>query len=330
MNFSDIIGQKEVLTSLGNSIEAERVGHAYIFNGAKGIGKKTVAKIFSQMLLCDQNVSGKSCGECPSCRMFVTGTNPDFCVIGQNSDANISVEEIRKLQSQIIVKPMYSKKKIYLIMDADRMTVQAQNCLLKVLEEPPEYAAIILTTSNYNSLLETIRSRTLKFRFKKNTYGEVYELLEERFGEKLSGINFITAYADGIIGIALELAGSEEFAQLREKTTEVLLRLIKSRLEDVFDIYDFFDANKNNIDTILDIMLLLYRDMLVMKKAGNEILLINSDKKDIILSNALGFSAPKLAKDMEIIEQTRRNIKQNANYQLSIEVMLMKLQEECA
>jgi DNA polymerase-3 subunit delta' len=249
-------------------------------------------------------------------------------MIGQSADANISIEEIRKLQSDIIIKPMYSKRKVYFIADSDRMTVQAQNCLLKVLEEPPHYAVLLLTTYNSNALLETIRSRTQKCNFKKNTYDEIRGLLQSRFGSNLRNIDFIASFSDGVIGNALELAESEEFGQLRDNAMGIVFRLARSGLEGVFDIYDYFEANKNSIDSILDIMLLVYRDMLVSRTSGNENILINSDKKDIILSNAQEFSMLKLSKNMEIIEEARRNIKQNANFQLSIEVMLMKLQED--
>ncbi|HEX3028308.1 MAG TPA: DNA polymerase III subunit, partial [Clostridia bacterium] len=289
MNFKGIIGQKEIISSLKSSIESDRIGHAYMFIGPRGIGKKSVAREFAQMLLCQGGGKDNNCG-CPSCSMLEIGSNPDFFMIGQSADANISIEEIRKLQSDIIIKPMYSKRKVYLIADSDRMTVQAQNCLLKILEEPPHYAVLLLTTYNANALLETIRSRTQKCNFKKNTYDEISGLLQSRFGSNLGNIDFIASFSDGVIGNALELAESEEFGQLRDNAMGIVFRLAQSGLEGVFDIYDYFEANKNSIDNILDIMLLVYRDMLVSRTSGNEILLINSDKKDIILSNAQEFS----------------------------------------
>ena len=328
MDFDSIIGQTEVISALKNSISSDRVGHAYIFTGPKGIGKRTVARAFSSMLLCENCKDNGNCNECLCCRLFKDGTNPDFCII-EPEGASIKIEEIRVIQSDIIVKPLYSKRKVYIISEADLMTTQAQNCLLKVLEEPPGYAVIILTTTNSNSLLETIRSRAIKVNFKKNTLDEVKSYLISKIGRNDSSIDFISTYADGIIGAAAQLSDSEEFISIREKTIDLVIKIASgAKLTGILEHVDFFESNRNNIDIILDIMLLIYRDMLLLKKTGNEKILINSDKKDIILKNLPNLTTEKLLVNMEVIEATRREIKQNANYQLSIEVMLIKLQEE--
>lgn len=326
MNFDSIIGQEEIKAALENAVSCSRVGHAYVFSGPRGIGKKSVARIFAKLLLCQKGGSTHSCGECMACKLFQEGSNPDFRMLGQDG-GSIGVDEIRGIQSDIVVRPLYSKRKVYIIADADMMTVQAQNCFLKILEEPPRYAVMILTTSNYEALLETIRSRTLRYNFKKNTFDEVLAFLKQKFGSCLEGADFIASYADGVIGTAQELAGSDEFISLRDRVIELLFEIHRSKLGEIFDIYEFFEKNKSSIDVIFDIMLLVYRDLAVLKKTGNENMLINSDKKDIIFNNAGAFTMQKLIKNIETIEQTRRNIKQNANYQLSIEVMLMKLQE---
>lgn len=324
MNFNDIIGQEAVIGSLVNAIKKDRVGHAYVLTGAKGMGKRTVAGIFAAMLMCQMPGEYGPCGQCPSCMMYANGSNPDFHILG-NDETSIGVDEIRKLQSDIIIRPLYSGRKVYLISNAENMTVQAQNCLLKILEEPPGYGVIILTASNYNALMETIRSRTVRLNFKKNTRDQVKQAIRTNLGESRN-MDFVAAYADGVIGTALELAGSEEFYELREKAIELVLKLAREgKLVNVFQAYEFFEKNKSNIDALLDIMLLTYRDMMVYKNAQKENILINYDKKDIILSNVPRFTMQKLAQNIEEIETARRHIKQNANFQLSIEVMLMKL-----
>jgi len=327
MDFSTIIGQEDIIASLESSIAEKRVGHAYIFSGPRGVGKKTVARAFASALLCDRPDFGKSCGECLQCRMFASGSNPDYREI-DSEGASIGVDSIREVQSDVVIRPAYSQRKVYLIIDAERMTVQAQNSLLKTLEEPPEYAVIMLTTSNYGALIDTVRSRAVKYALKNNTADEVREVLLSKYGSNLKSVDFITAYSGGIIGTALELAGSDEFISMREKTLEIILKLSKPGLAEIFDLYKFFEHNKDYVDTILDIMVLFYRDLLLMKKAAGENMLINSDKKDIILDSISNFSSEKLIKNIETVEIARRNIKQNANYQLSIEVMLMKLKEE--
>lgn len=328
VDFNNIIGQKVVINSLIKNIQHDRIAHAYVFCGPEGAGKKTTARIFANILLCEKrDVSSKSCGNCMSCRMFEDRSNPDYHEIVAKG-STIGIDDIRHVRNDIIIKPLYSNKKVYLIIDAHDMTTQAQNSLLKTLEEPPDYAVFILTTSNYSALIETIRSRVLKYIFKKNTYTEIYRLLETETDINNKDMDFIVSYADGVIGTALKLTHSEEFSQIRDKTFEILSNTAKSGLKYIFDVYGFFDGNRENIDMILDIMVMFYRDMLVVKKSPNENILINTDKKDIIFSNASCFSTQKIIQSIEIIELTRKSIKQNANFQLSIEVMLMKLQEE--
>lgn len=327
MNFDGIIGQQDILRSLKRSIETGRVGHAYIFNGPAGIGKKTVARAFAGILLCGNRQGSAACGECMPCRLYKEGSNPDFTYI-EAQGASIGVDAIRHMQEDIIKKPLYSPKKVYLVSGAENMTEQAQNCLLKTFEEPPGYAVIILTTSAYDALLETLRSRSVRYDFRKNSDDEVREALIRNFGTKAANTDFIVSYSGGIIGKALELAGSDEFGRLRDDTIEILFKIRKSGLYSVFEIYHFFEENKSKLDTILDIMLTVYRDMLVLKETGNDYLLINSDKKDIILDNIQAYSAEKILADINTLETARKNIRQNVNFQLSIEAMLMKLQEE--
>lgn len=327
MGFDDIIGQTEIVTTLKRAVKNDHVGHAYVFSGPEGIGKGMMAEAFARQLLCLEADAPERCEGCTACRLLDEGTNPDFIVI-RPSGSSIGIDEIRGIQSDIIIKPLYSRRKVYVIVNADLMTVQAQNCLLKILEEPPRYAVIILTVSNYDALLETIRSRTIRYNFKRNSIEEVTGLLRERFGSSLKGIDFIAAYSGGIIGTALKLAESEEFISLRDRTIDMVFRIANSGLDAIFDIYDFFDENKDNINTVLDIMQMVYRDIMLLKTNQKENMLINYDKKDIILSNADAFTVQKLIRNIELVEQTYRNLKYNANFQLSIEAMLMKLQED--
>ena len=197
MDFKEIVGQKEIIERLKKSIIDNRVGHAYIFAGSKGIGKKTVARAFSHMLLCDMPTKHGPCNVCTSCKLWNENSNPDFYLIETPED-NILIEEVRNMQSSIVVKPVYSNKKVYIITDAEKMTVQAQNCLLKILEEPPEYVVIILTTSNYRALLGTIRSRGTKYNFLKHSQAEIKEIIKSEINQGNENLEFMT-------GCSLEL-----------------------------------------------------------------------------------------------------------------------------
>lgn len=326
MDFNGIIGQKEIVGSLKRSLANGRVGHAYIFGGPPGIGKRTIAGIFAGFLLCNAPGPDSTCGVCQACLLYEGGTNPDINRV-RLTESSIGVDKIRDIQGDVSIKPMYSRKKVYIIEDAEKMTVQAQNCLLKTLEEPPPYVVLILAVSNHEALLETIRSRAQRLYFRKNTAGQVRQAVEARFGKDRPEDDIAVDYADGVIGTALELAGSGDFAALREKTIRMASGLAQIKLPDIFSLTPFFEDNRQHIDILLDIMLLFYRDLLVVKKTGNENMLINPDKKDIILNNVRKYSLQRLIAAIGQVEAARRAIKLNVNFQLVIENMLIKLQE---
>jgi DNA polymerase-3 subunit delta' len=329
MKFEDMIGQREVLDNLHNSLIDNKVGHAYAFCGPEGIGKRTMAGIFADMLLCIEPSNGKPCGECQACRLHVGGVNPDFRRVAA-AGSGIGVDDIRKMLSDIVIRPMYSKRKVYIIEDAGDMTVQAQNCMLKTLEEPPPYAVIILTAARYESLLETIRSRVTRINFRKNSYEEVKLALQIKMGYGEAEAGVIAAWSDGVIGKALEIAGSDEFRTTRDRTINEMEKLRKSGIKGIFEAAAFFEENRETNEIVFDIMETYFRDILVANVTGNENMLINKDKKDIIFNNVRNYSSIKLAYIIGQIAAIRREIKQNANFMLAVENLLIKIVEERA
>lgn len=326
MDFYSIIGQSEVLGSMKRLLSESRVGHAYIFTGPAGIGKKTIAQLFAGLLLCENPQPNATCGKCTACLLNENGSNPDYHRIN-TEDASIGVDLIREIQADVAIKPMYSRRKVYVIEDAGKMTDQAQNCLLKTFEEPPSYVVVILLASNYEMLLETIRSRAQRLNFRKYTYEQVYQAVAERYGRSSNLLELAAAYSDGNIGMALELAGSGEFTLLRNRVFELLSGVAKGRMDDVLEFTAFMEENKDSVNLIMDIMLLYYRDLLVVCETGNENMLINSDKKDMIFNNVRIYRSTRVIDNIEAIEAVRRALKQNANYQLAIDNMLIKLRE---
>jgi DNA polymerase-3 subunit delta' len=354
MDFDGIIGQKQVVGSLKRAFAESRIPHAYIFTGPAGIGKKTIAHLFAGLLLCENPQSGAACGLCHGCLLYENGSNPDYRRIN-TEEASIGVDMIRGIQGDVSIRPMYSKRKVYIIEDAGKMTDQAQNCLLKTFEEPPQYVVVILLAANYEMLLETIRSRAQRLNFTKYTYEQVCQALAEKYGrgsgsiggqltqsmtspgrmgEQLTqsvtspgSLELAAGYADGNIGLALELAASGEFTLLREKTIELLAGVAKGRMEDILEFTAFMEENKDSAELLIGTILLYYRDLLVVCETGNEKMLINSDKKDIIFNNARMYRSSRLLDNITAIEATRRALKQNANYQLAIDNMLIKLRE---
>ncbi len=324
MDFEGITGQREVVENLKRSLSEDRISHAYIFSGPQGIGKKTIARIFAGLLLCSDPRDGATCGRCKACLLMENGTNPDFVSI--NTDGpGIGVDLVRGIQADSVLRPMYSRHKVYIVKDAAKMTVQAQNCLLKTFEEPPGYVVVILLTTNYESLLETVRSRAQHLQFRKYTHGQVMQVLKARVGGSGSALELIAGYADGNIGQALKLAESSEFSVLRDRLFDLLPRIATGRTSDIFELAAFLEDNRDSIDVVLEIMLAYYRDLLVAREGGGS-MLINSDKKDIIMNNARSWHTGRIIGCIDAIAAAGEALRQHANYQLATEYLLIRLQ----
>ena len=160
--FDGIIGNNSIKQELEQIIKLNKLSHSYLFVGTEGIGKKQIAKEFAKMILCLGEE--KYCNSCKSCLEFDTNNNPDFTLI-EPDGASIKIEQIRQMQRKIIEAPIISNKKVYIIDNADLMTKEAQNCLLKTLEEPPEFVTIILIGSKESEFLSTIKSRCMIIKF---------------------------------------------------------------------------------------------------------------------------------------------------------------------
>ena len=198
--FEEIIGNQRVKEELTKIIEEKKVLHSYMFVGVEGIGKQMIAKKFAQMILCT-NEGRKGCNTCKSCIEFTSNNSPDFLYIEPDGN-NIKIEQIRYLQRKIQEKPIISNRKVYIINDADKMTTEAQNCLLKTLEEPPEYSTIILIGTNQNLFLNTIKSRCMIISFKPIEAELIKKYLEEKYEMFNISSNMLETF-QGSIGKAI-------------------------------------------------------------------------------------------------------------------------------
>ena len=148
-SFKDVVGHKDIIKYIGNAVMEDRVSHAYILNGERGSGKKMLASLFAMTLLCEKH-RPDPCNECHSCIQAESGNHPDIIRVTHEKPNTISVDDIREqVNNTIDIKPYQGLYKIYIIPEADRMTAQAQNALLKTIEEPPKYAVIFLLTEKY-------------------------------------------------------------------------------------------------------------------------------------------------------------------------------------
>ena len=203
--FENILGNETNKKKLEKSIEQNRISHSYIFSGIDGIGKKLIAGELAKKVLCLE--PDKKVCKCKSCIEYDSNNNPDFFMIIPE-DGKIKIEKIREIQRKIAEKPIVSNKKVYIIDDAQVMTTEAQNCLLKTLEEPPEFVTIILIGSNENNFLSTIKSRCTIIKFQDIENSQIKDYLKSKYDIKVSD-NLLEIF-DGSIGKAEKLKDKQE------------------------------------------------------------------------------------------------------------------------
>lgn len=287
-----IVGNKEQKETLKKIIKNQVLGHAYMFVGPDGVGKSLIARQFAKSILC-MNPTDMYCDNCECCNIFEN--SPDFDFI-TDVDGAIKVGDIRNLIEDIILKPVKSNKRVFIINNADMMNEAAQNALLKILEEPPSYAVIILVLSNKEKILRTIKSRCMEIKFlplaledlKKYFEGqdvdeELYKYARGSIGklEKLRASNYIQN--------VIELENALSYKDLLEMN-KALTKLKENK------------AVKENIEDILDLLIIKLRAELTDNYAG------------------------KIAQ-IEIVEECKKNLKRNSNFDITLDCMMVKLWE---
>lgn len=327
IGFDGIVGQKHIIDNMKASLHEHRVSHAYAFTGSAGIGKRTAAKAFAAALLCEDPGENGPCGICKICMQMASDNCMDLYEVNIE-ERRIVIDLIRNLQSDMIKRPLYSERKVYIINNAETMTGEAQNALLKTLENPPGYVVIILVTSNYDALYPTIKSRVVRYSFKRNSRDEVSLILEKKLGANYPHKNFLEAYADGAAGAALRVYGTEGLLEANDEIFNVILTLKKGGISSIIKAYQFFEKYKEDYDVISNMLRFAYRDFLNARIGGPEDGLINTDKKDIIFRNAPEFSTAALLNCIDAIDESERVLNANTNFELMIKVMLLKWQEE--
>lgn len=297
MNFNDIIGNEKIKQTLEAIATSNQIGHSYMFLGIEGIGKKIIAKEFAKKILCLNEKKG--CNRCKSCIEFEGNNHPDYAEIIPDGK-NIKIDQIREFQQNVFEKPVISSRKVYIIDDADMMTKEAQNCLLKTLEEPPSYVVIILIVANENKLLNTIKSRCTKMVFSELTQDELKRYLKGEVQEEN-----ILAKASGSIKKLIHI---QENKDIYIELENFVSKIDKQNLLDVLKSAEIFTKNKDIINETLD-----YMNLVFFEKAHN------SEYRN---------SQIKYIKCIKIIEETKRRILQNSNFDMSIDHLLLKIWEE--
>ena len=287
MSFDNIIGNEKIKNFLDKSIKEKHISHSYMFTGIDGIGKTLFAKEFARKLLCFDNEESE---DCSSCIKFKTENHPDFKLIEPDS-GSIKIEQIRDMQDDIVQKPIISEKKVYVIRDSEYMTREAQNCLLKTLEEPPEFAIIILVTANESKLLTTVKSRCMKIAFDEIDKDEIKKYILSNYtdiDERLFDM------CDGSIGKEIEL---QENKEIYIGINKLIDNLDKQDLIYILNNADVLYKQKDNINKILNY--------------------INNYLYSLNKFNCIKY-----------VEDTKRRLTTNSNYEMTIDYLLIRMWEE--
>ena len=308
MYFENIKGQEFAKKYMINSINKGKINHAYMFEGIEGIGKETFAYDLAKILL-----------ETPHLE------NAPDCIRVKPEGNSIKIAQIRNLQSDIVIKP-HKKYKIYIIDKAEKMTVEAQNALLKTLEEPPEYAIIILVTNNKEGLLQTIRSRCEIVKFTPIPFIEIKNYLINQ-GIEPNRANLLSSFSRGSMKKALELSSSNEFYEMKENVQKYIETILSKNMVEILDIPTQIEQYKGEIINVLDMMINYFRDIMICKEHVNKSMIINADKLVFIQNMSSKITYSQVSKIIDIIEDTKIKIKGNCNFNVSIQVMSLNIYE---
>lgn len=325
----DILGNDSLKNHLISSVRQRKISHAYILEGEKGSGKKKTASAFAALLQCEQaeNIE-EACGECTSCIMMKNKNHPDVIWVTHDKPGVISVGEIRQqVINTVEVKPYKGPYKIYIIDEAEKMNQAAQNAILKTIEEPPEYAVILLLTTNRGAFLPTILSRCIILTMKPVADEDIRKYLKTYCDAKNETIDFCVGFAMGNIGKAWSAAVSEDFSEMRDTGMSILKYFHDLEKYEIVEKTKELKKWKDNIQEYLDIMLIWFRDILVLKALKEEKYLIFQLEYEYLKKQSERLHYEDLNEIFSQIYQTGMRIRANVNFDTSMELLHIEIKK---
>ena len=295
-NLNEVYGQNIAVNILKNAIENKKFGHAYLFTGSRGCGKTSVAKIMARLVNCENVINGQLCGECKNC--IATKENSCVDILEIDAASNNGVDEIRELKSKVNLIPSILNYKVYIIDEVHMLSIGAFNALLKTLEEPPNYAVIILVTSKYNSLLNTIRSRSQKLDFTKLKNSDIINYMKDNNYQTNLDQKLILSLIDGSIG----------------------------NISQVFDNIDAINKLVSFIDNIQNVNAIELNDMAIYLGEQKDNIYMLLDYLETIMYERI--KNADISRYIKSIEEAKKNIQGNVNFEICIDKMLLAFEEE--
>lgn len=327
LDFSDVAGQDSVKEHLRTALRSGRISHAYMLIGEKGLGKQTLADAFAKMLFCEKD-SLHPCGSCHACRQVEALTHPDLIHLRHEKPNSIGVDDVREqLAAEVAIRPFSGRKRVFVVPEAEKMTVQAQNALLKTIEEPPEYAVIFLLTKSEEALLETIRSRCVKLKLRPVAERELAAALLRRGDISRERVLLAARFARGIPGLAEQMAVSEEFQKRCEETLELLLHLPQANAVFVNEAAEKLQALYPELRELLEVLRMYYRDLLCAKQDHSGENLIFAGYETRLLRAAKELSFPAAGRILDEINRMEDRLRANVNPELALELLLQEIRQ---
>ena len=325
--FTDIIGQEQIKEHLRGAISTGKVSHAYIINGERSSGKEFIARVFAMALQCEKG-GVEPCGECHSCKQALSNNQPDIVYVSHEKPNTIGVEDIRtQINGDIDVKPYSSPRKIYIMNEGEKMTVQAQNALLKTLEEPPEYAVILILTTQVEALLPTILSRCVVLNMKPVSDALVKKYLMEELAVPDYKANICVAFARGNIGKAKLLASSEEFEKVKDEAITLVKYINDMEINEIVKAIKKISEYKLDVNDYLDILSVWYRDVLLFKATKDVNSLIFKEEIQQIMRVSDRSTYEGIETIVNALQQAKRRLGANVNFDLAMELLLLTIKE---
>ena len=332
--FSDILCQERAIEFLKRVIIKGKIPHAYLFAGIQGVGKATTALALTGAVNCQQQVKGEGCTQCPSCRQIASGTFPDLHMI-EPEGQNIKIEQIRELNRILAFKPLSGKYRVSIIRQAETMTDEAANSLLKTLEEPPQNNILILNVTEPQALFPTIVSRCQKVLFRPIPVPALADWLMIHQNMEKDEAIVLARISEGSLGRALRMC-EEDFFKMREDCLSDLIQLPHLNSEQILEKalqyarkekkWETDNGNRgSNLFDLLGIWKSWYRDLLFVKLECSLDLLINVDFSRKLQKMSGHTNMEHLMESFFILDQSQRDMLQNRNLDLMIENTLLSL-----
>lgn len=314
-----MLANERVISRIIKDVEDGCLSHAYLVTGEKGMGKKSLARIMCLHTFCTGN--HRPCGTCPDCKKVLSQNHPDVIFVTHEKPDVIRVDEIREqVCDTVSIRPYEGKRKFIIIDEAEKMPPQAQNALLKTLEEPPEFVTILLLAADEKALLDTIRSRCVKIKPEPVKENLIVSYLEKECGAGPEEALMCAAFAKGNTGLARVLCKDEDFRKLYRDTVNFCRNVSAMDAGSIAEFARSLVTEGADLKDLLSLLTLWYRDVL----CGSDTF---KNEASALRAQAARLPAEKVSEILQEIDKAGNRLSANVNKELVLELLFLKIRE---